>query len=200
MELQIFRNTTEIDHILGTELEWRNLKGRKSRFAGGNPNEPGPRSFDVILTEADAKILYDLGWRMKLKGRYKHGDTSDTKWQDMDGFDDDRFAEKKYSIKINVSYDYPCYIYRIVEGSNTKRLMTPDATDPSKNLAMLDDETISFVDMQVRTSRSKRDGLITAYLEWAYFNVVSRSSAADRYSMMATEGEEESMEDLDDEQ
>lgn len=204
MDVQVFRDHTTFNNIKGDELEWLNFKGkRNAKYAKGLTPEqlatPGDRSFDIVITRETAELLFKLGWRMKIKGRYKHGDKDDKQWQAADGLDDDRFGELKYSIKVHVSYRYPTYVYRIVEGANKKRLMTPDAPDWGHNISSLDSEMFVNAKVIVTTSKSPNDGLISAYLQQGYFEVLDTGEANDRYSSMPLEGEDE-VEDEDFEQ
>lgn len=165
MEMKIFRKELRFSNVPESMLKWLNLAGRPS------PNNPkGARSFELELPEKEALDLADLGWRVKKRGydkdRDKFVNSSDMN-ADLDN--------ATYKMKITVNYDSknPPKIYRIVDGVNKRRLLKPDAEDPDRDVAKIDNDSILYCDLILNGWVSNRDGIISPFLNIAYFVVES---------------------------
>ena len=182
MEMKIFRKELRLSNVPESMLKWLNLAGRPS------PNNPkGARSFELELPEKEALDLADLGWRVKKRGYDKDLDkfvNSSDMNADLDN--------ATYKMKITVNYDSknPPKIYRIVDGTNKKRLLKPDAEDPSRDVAKIDNASILYCDLILNGWVSNRDGIISPFLNIAYF-VVESNDIIDKWASFDADDEDD---------
>ena len=174
----------EVDlSVNGNQIKYANIEGRKGPY-----NLDGKRSFNVSLSYEDAKMLYELGWRIKIRGLNPNtGEYEKTK--DIDA----PFEDMTYMLKVNVTFkdEYPVNIWRIVAGTKKKRPLTPTARTSSWNVKAIDSDVIISADLLLYGWKSRQDGLVTAYLEEATFVVKERSSSDEKYSDFEIEDEPE---------
>lgn len=182
MEMKIFRKELRFSNVPESMLKWLNLAGRPS------PNNPkGARSFELELSEKEALDLVDLGWRIKKRGydkdRDKFVNSSDMN-ADLDN--------ATYKMKITVNYDSknPPKIYRVVDGVNKRRLLKPDAEDPDRDVAKIDNDSILYCDLIINGWVSNRDGLISPFLNIAYF-VVESNEILDKWASFDVDDEDD---------
>lgn len=182
MEMKIFRKELRFSNVPESMLKWLNLSGRPS------PNNPkGARSFELELPEKEALDLADLGWRVKKRGydkdRDKFVNSSDMN-ADLDN--------ATYKMKITVNYDSknPPKIYRIVDGVNKRRLLKPDAEDPDRDVAKIDNDSILYCDLILNGWVSNRDGIISPFLNIAYF-VVESNEILDKWASFDVDDEDD---------
>lgn len=180
MAVKIFKRKLDIENVSGEMLRYLNFSGRDTN--GFNPNHH--MSFDIEFNEDDARALYDLGWRIKVKGLIPG-----TQERARNARFDDELDNKTYHATVNVSFDYPCYVYRIIEGTNTMVRLRPDSPNPLRNIAVLDSDSIVKADLTIRGSYTKKDGLISLYLEDGKFHV-SSGRLQDKYAGFVVDDDE----------
>ena len=182
MEMKIFRKELRLSNVPESMLKWLNLAGRPS------PNNPkGARSFELELPEKEALDLADLGWRVKKRGYDKDLDKF-VNSSDMNAALDNA----TYKMKITVNYDSknPPKIYRIVDGTNKRRLLKPDAEDPDRDVAKIDNDSILYCDLILNGWVSNRDGIISPFLNVAYF-VVESNEILDKWASFDVDDEDD---------
>lgn len=182
MEMKIFRKELRFSNVPESMLKWLNLAGRPS------PNNPkGARSFELELPEKEALDLADLGWRVKKRGYDKDLDKFVNR-SDMNADLDNA----TYKMKITVNYDSknPPKIYRIVDGVNKRRLLKPDAEDPDRDVAKIDNDSILYCDLILNGWVSNRDGIISPFLNIAYF-VVESNEILDKWASFDVDDEDD---------
>lgn len=181
MEMKIFRRELRLSNVPESMLKWLNLAGRPS------PNNPkGARSFELELPEKEALDLADLGWRVKKRGYDKDLD----KFANSSDMNAD-LDNATYKMKITVNYDSknPPKIYRVVDGENKRRLLKPDAEDPDRDVAKIDNDSILYCDLILNGWVSNRDGIISPFLNVAYF-VVESNEILDKWASFDVDDED----------
>lgn len=181
MEMKIFRRELRLSNVPESMLKWLNLAGRPS------PNNPkGARSFELELPEKEALDLADLGWRVKKRGYDKNLD----KFANSSDMNAD-LDNATYKMKITVNYDSknPPKIYRVVDGENKRRLLKPDAEDPDRDVAKIDNDSILYCDLILNGWVSNRDGIISPFLNVAYF-VVESNEILDKWASFDVDDED----------
>lgn len=204
LQIKLFRKELRIPKVPIGNLKWLNLEGRR------NDNNPkGDRSFELRLTRDDALFLHDLKWRVKKRG-WSPAEGKFVNSDNMDAFADDE-DRCEYKLKVSVNYDSnrPPLIYRVVDDPLdperdpnkrvTKRKMLPNASNPEKDLAQIDNDSIICVDLIISGWTSSRDGKISAYVSKALFYVESNEILDEwaRYENEDEEDEEDSSVDID---
>lgn len=181
MEMKIFRKELRFSNVPESMLKWLNLAGRPS------PNNPkGARSFELELPEKEALDLAELGWRVKKRG-YDKDCGKFVNSSDMNADLDNA----TYKMKITVNYDSktPPKIYRVVDGENKRRLLKPDAEDPDRDVAKIDNDSILYCDLILNGWVSNRDGIISPFLNVAYF-VVESNEILDKWASFDVDDED----------
>lgn len=181
MEMKIFRKELRLTNVPESMLKWLNLGGRPS---ANNPK--GARSFELELDEESARDLFDLGWRVKKRGK----DVSKDKFVNSSDMDAD-LEDATYKMKITVNYDSknPPKIYRVVDGEMKRRLLKPDAENPDYDVAKIDNDSILYCDLIINGWTSSRDGIISPFLDTAIF-VVEENEVLDKWSAFDVEDED----------
>lgn len=172
MEVRVFKRTVSFVDVPGECILYKNFAGRDPK--GYNQNHE--RMFDIELSEQDAKLLYDLGWRVKVYGI----DPNTGKRPKNPEFYDE-LENKTYRVTVKVSFKYPTDVWRIVEGSNKKVKLYPDVKDRGHNISILDGDNIISADIDCRGSVNPNDGIISLYNDVSHF-VVANSRSAEKYS------------------
>ena len=97
-----------------------------------------------------------------------------------------------FKIKVTVNYDSnePPQVYRVVKGQTKRRLMKPDAENPDWNIARIDGDRIEYADLILNGWRSKKDGIISAFLAVGIF-VVEENEVLDKWSKYELEDDGE---------
>ena len=173
MEMKVFKKELHLTDVPAANIMWLNLEGRASNY-----NIKGARNFELELPEDFARDLQDLGWRVKKRGY----DPDKDKFVNTDDLDAD-LDKAIYKIKVTVNYDStePPQIYRIISGSNKRRLMRPDAENPEYNISRIDGDRIETADFIINGWRSKKDSIISAFLSTAMF-VVQENEVLDKWA------------------
>ena len=164
-KMDVTKNGTmlNLDGVTGPELKYRNFGGNKSQY---NPN--GDRKFDLILSEDIARRLFDLGWRVKKKGLFSDGSYHKTSDLDADCEDSYFFM----TVNVNIDSKVPPRIYRCYDEDEDKLWeLKPRARNAEHDLACIDGDTIINAEMDIYGWKSRRDGIITPYLDMAIFTV-----------------------------
>ena len=182
MEMQLFKKEVRFTDVPSANLRWLNLEGRASNY-----NIKGSRNFELELPEDYARDLADLGWRVKKNGY----DPDKDKFVNTDDLDAD-LDKAMFKIKVTVNYDSnePPQVYRVVKGQNKRRLMKPDAENPDWNISRIDGDRIEYADLILNGWRSKKDGIISAFLAVGIF-VVEENEVLDKWSKYELEDDGE---------
>lgn len=173
MEMTLMKKELHLTDVPAGNLMWMNLEGRASNY-----NAKGSRNFELELPEDYARDLAELGWRVK-----KHGyDSDQDKFVNTSDLDAD-LDKSIFKIKVTVSYDSnePPQVFRVVKGQNKKRLMRPNAANVDYDVARIDSDRIEYADLIINGWRSKRDGLMSAFLGVAVF-VVEENAVLDKWA------------------
>ena len=164
-KMDVTKNGTmlNLDGITGGEFKWRNFGGKKS------PNNPdGDRKFDLILAEDIARRLHDLGWRVKKSGLFPDNIRHATSNLDADCEDSYFFM----TVRVTPDSKQPPKIYRCYEENEDKLWeLKPRARNAEHDLACLDGDIIVNAEMDLYGWKSRRDGILTPYLDLGIFTV-----------------------------
>lgn len=159
-----------IDGITNDELKFRNIRGEVSDF-----NRNGDRMFDLVLSESEAMYLYDNGWRVKKRG--KGDDGKYHKYSDLNAPCEDAYYFM--TINVNLNSRSPAKVFRCFEeDEDTMYDTTPHANNAVNDMNTVDYDTILNGELYIYGWKSRKDGIVTPYLDSAIFTVESNPKAA----------------------
>lgn len=181
MKMTMFRNELRLTDVPGSMIMWLNLSGAPSKF-----NMNGARSFELEIPEENARMLASQGWRVVKRG-YDADREKFINTQDLDAVLD----KELYKIKIKVNYDSknPPKVYRVVDGKESRQLMSPSARNEQFDVGRIDRDDILSGDFIVNGWKNPNDGMVSAFLSFAAF-IVSENEVTDKYSNYIIESDD----------
>ena len=164
-KMDVTKNGTmlTLDGVVNSEIKYRNFSGKKSDY---NPN--GDMKFDLVLDEQSARYLFEQGWRVKKKGLFSDG--SYHKTSDLDADCEDAYFFM--TVNVNMNSKNPPKIYRCYDEDEDRMWeLKKNARNVEFDLACVDGDTIVNAELDIYGWKSRRDGILTPYLDLAIFTV-----------------------------